>query len=244
LPHLWPTGSSSGWPPSITARYFSSCPSDSTSRWTPCPPGISSGGSRSALVCFRLSPSCPFRSLHTFHSSRPARNYPRFWIQRSSFERRRDFNPPDQRAAQRTLWASPTPLPGRFRVMSSPWRWWSSHRPTGSPRLLDCSIHARCPQPPRKVRWLLLPVSSPPVCSGFILVGGLATFVFLSRPNRVYLRYGSRVCLPSRSGLFAETPARLATGCTGIYMVNTSQFTRSARLTLVTDRQGAVGRSV
>jgi hypothetical protein len=28
----------SGWPPSITARYFSSCPSDSTSRWTPCPP--------------------------------------------------------------------------------------------------------------------------------------------------------------------------------------------------------------
>ena len=33
--------------------------------------------------------------------------------------------------------------------------------------------------------------------SGFIPVGGLATFVFLSRPNRVYLRYGSRVRLPS-----------------------------------------------
>src|SRR6266446_9000356 len=41
---------------------------------------LRSGGSRSALVCFRLSPSCPFRALHTFHSSRPARNYPRFWI--------------------------------------------------------------------------------------------------------------------------------------------------------------------
>ena len=64
---------------------------------------LRSGGSRSALVCFRLSPSCPFRPLHTFHSSRPARHYPRFWIQRSSFERRRDWNPPDQRAAQRTL---------------------------------------------------------------------------------------------------------------------------------------------
>jgi hypothetical protein len=38
LPHLWPTGSSSGQPPSTTARCFSSCPSDSTSRWTPCPP--------------------------------------------------------------------------------------------------------------------------------------------------------------------------------------------------------------
>src|SRR5271155_6085725 len=28
-------------------------------------------GSRSALICFRLSPSCPFRLLHT--ASRPAR---------------------------------------------------------------------------------------------------------------------------------------------------------------------------
>src|SRR5262245_25984940 len=27
-----------GIAPSITARYFSSCPSDSTSRWTACPP--------------------------------------------------------------------------------------------------------------------------------------------------------------------------------------------------------------
>ena len=29
-----------GVAPSITARYFSSCPSDSTSRWTPCPPVV------------------------------------------------------------------------------------------------------------------------------------------------------------------------------------------------------------
>ena len=33
---------------------------------------------------------------------RPARHYPRFWIWRSSSERPRDFNPPEQRAAQRT----------------------------------------------------------------------------------------------------------------------------------------------
>ena len=32
-----------------------------------------------------------------------ARHYPRLWIRRSSFERRRDFNPPDSCAAQRTL---------------------------------------------------------------------------------------------------------------------------------------------
>ena len=87
---------------------------------------LRSGGSRSALVCFRLSPSCPFRPLHTFHSSRPARNYPRFRIQRSSFERRRDFNPPEQRAAQRTsspsvaeLWARHPPFAGSSPVSRS-----------------------------------------------------------------------------------------------------------------------------
>src|SRR6516165_7215685 len=36
-------------------------------------------------------------------SLRPARHYPRLWIQRSSSERRRDLNPPDLGAAQRTL---------------------------------------------------------------------------------------------------------------------------------------------
>jgi hypothetical protein len=57
---------------------------------------LQSSGFRSALVCFRLSPSCPFRLFHTFLSSRPARHYPRFWIQRPSSGRRRDLNPPDQ----------------------------------------------------------------------------------------------------------------------------------------------------
>jgi len=81
---------------------------------------LRSGGSRSALVCFRLSPSCPFRPLHTFHSSRPARNYPRFWIRRSSFERRRDLNPPDQRAAQRTLRPRLTSARCSGRLAASP----------------------------------------------------------------------------------------------------------------------------
>ena len=61
------------------------------------------------LGCLRLSPSCPFRLLHTFLSLRPARHYPRLWIRRSSSERRRDFNPPDLGAAQRTLQPCPTP---------------------------------------------------------------------------------------------------------------------------------------
>src|ERR1700674_4676820 len=39
---------------------------------------------------------------------RPARNYPRFWIWRPSSGRQRDFNPPEQRAAQHKISASLT----------------------------------------------------------------------------------------------------------------------------------------
>src|SRR5713101_4308573 len=77
---------------------------------------LRSGGCRSALAVVRLAPSCPFRLLLTFLSLRPARHYPRFWIRRSSFERQRDFNPPEQRAAQRTL--IPCPTEDRCAVLS------------------------------------------------------------------------------------------------------------------------------
>jgi hypothetical protein len=69
------------------------------------------------------------------------------------------------------------------------------HHPGGLPRFPCRSVHARCPPPPRKVQQVLtccLPVASLLV-SGFILLGGLATFVFLTRPYRVHLRCGSRV---------------------------------------------------
>ena len=54
-------------------------PSDPTSRSTPCPPEYRE----------RFSGQRGYQ--------------PRFWIWRPSFERQRDFNPPEQRAAQRTL---------------------------------------------------------------------------------------------------------------------------------------------
>ena len=55
IPRLWPTGSSSGWLPSITTRWYSSSPSDSTSRWTPCPPVVSMTASElsASLGCVR-----------------------------------------------------------------------------------------------------------------------------------------------------------------------------------------------
>jgi hypothetical protein len=69
------------------------------------------GGFRSALAVsgFRLRARLDF-SIPAF-SSRPARHYPRLWIQRPSFERRGDFNPHDSRAAQRTLLPRPNPHP-------------------------------------------------------------------------------------------------------------------------------------
>ncbi len=54
---------------------------------------ISSSWLQVRLGRVRLSPSCPFRLLHTRLLSRPARRYPRFRIRPSSSERRGDFNP-------------------------------------------------------------------------------------------------------------------------------------------------------
>ena len=55
--------------PSITARCFSASPSDSTSRWTPCPPEYHKRWLQVRLGCIQLSLSCPFRPLHTFRLS-------------------------------------------------------------------------------------------------------------------------------------------------------------------------------
>jgi Resolvase, N terminal domain len=100
-------------------------------RRTPCPPKHVDRWLQVRLACFRLSPSCLKRLLHTFLSLRPARHYPRFWIRRSSSEHRRDFNSPDSCAAQRTLRGSP-PLAGA-----------SVFRPRGFGRLCLFPWHRR-----------------------------------------------------------------------------------------------------
>src|SRR5271157_1040228 len=92
-----------GITPSITARYFSAGPSDSTSRWTPCPPKYSKQWLQVGLGCVQLSPSCPFGPLHTFRSLRPARlRTPLLGYGAPHLSARGTFNPPEQRAAQRT----------------------------------------------------------------------------------------------------------------------------------------------
>src|SRR6266576_5632979 len=99
--HLWPTGSSLGDPfdygPELLLMPFGfhltmdTLPSGDCKWWL-----------QVRLGCIRLSLSCPFRLLHTFPSSGQRGYQPRFRIRCSSSEHRRDFNPPDQRAAQRT----------------------------------------------------------------------------------------------------------------------------------------------
>ena len=62
---------------------------------------------------FRITPD----TLSSSEISRwPARHYPRLWIQRPSSERRRDFNPPNSCAAQRTIRTHPPP--SRLRPIS------------------------------------------------------------------------------------------------------------------------------
>jgi hypothetical protein len=78
-------------------------------------PQVAASGPPWLVSSFRFRARLGF--LHTFHLPRPARHYPRVWIRRSSSERRRDFNPPEQRAAQRTLRTPRTP--SRLRETSA-----------------------------------------------------------------------------------------------------------------------------
>ena len=79
MSHLWPTGSSWGLPldygPVLLLKPFGFHPALGFRHvMDTLPSGVLlNGGFRSALACIRLSPSCPFRRLHTLRSLRPAR---------------------------------------------------------------------------------------------------------------------------------------------------------------------------
>ena len=68
---------------------------------------LSASGPSWLVSGFRLRARLDFSIPYTL--LRPTRHYPRVWIWRSSFERQRDLNPPDQRAAQRALRPDPPP---------------------------------------------------------------------------------------------------------------------------------------
>jgi hypothetical protein len=64
-----------------------------------------------AVSSFRLRAGLGFSIPSLFSGQRDVN--PAYWIQRPSSERWRDFNPPEQCAAQRTLLASPPPQTAR-----------------------------------------------------------------------------------------------------------------------------------
>src|SRR3954453_18448098 len=80
-----------------------------------CPCGRSATVGASPWLCPSFPTSCPCRVRHG-RVPRPTRRYPRLWIDRPSFGRPRDLNPPDQNAAQHTL-PAPSP-PSRLRPTS------------------------------------------------------------------------------------------------------------------------------
>jgi hypothetical protein len=103
----------------------------------------------------------------------------------------------------------------------------------GPPRFLDSSILTRRPQPPRRVRWLLSPVASPPM-AGFIPNERLATPTTLTRLNRVRFRCSSQVCLARLRVGDYSLPTRLRGYVDErvISTVSSFQLTRLARLVL------------
>ena len=94
LPHLWPTCWSEIFVPFCFGAILLLMPFELPMFHTPCHLVHRFSRCQYLLGCFRLSPSCPFRLLHTALLSRPARRCPRSRIRRSSSERRGDFNPP------------------------------------------------------------------------------------------------------------------------------------------------------
>jgi hypothetical protein len=65
LPHLWPTGSSSGWPPIDYGPVLLLMPFGFHLAVDTLPSGFPEQRLQVHLVCIRLSPSCPHRFLHT-----------------------------------------------------------------------------------------------------------------------------------------------------------------------------------
>ena len=122
----------------------------------------------------------------------------------------------------------PEPFP-RLLIPSGRWGRFSFPAPPGLPGSSTDLFLRAVPNHPGRSDGCLL-IASPPI-SGFIILGRLATSMSVTRPNRVRLRYGSQVCFPGFHQTDCSVSLRLSyMHERAIYMVNSFQFTRSARL--------------
>jgi hypothetical protein len=201
------------------------------------------GGCRSALICCRLSPLCPFRLLHTFRSSAASEALPPLV----------GYSAPHPGAG-----GTPTLL--NYSLLSAhygPLRLPAGHRnrlfipglgrgqlpdprPAGPPKFLGVLSVRAVSFHPGESAWASS-ASCFPGGAGFILYGGLTTLGFPFRGRfRVRLRYGSHLCLPRLRAL-----AHAGTRSVGymslmlFYMANSFHLARAPRLLLAHHKQAA-----
>jgi hypothetical protein len=199
LPHLWPTCSSSGSPPLITARYFSSNPSDSRSLRTPCPPPTCAAGRQGITPAFGYSAPHPSAEgtltllIHALPSAHygPVRLPPR----------------PPLLAASRPL---PSPATGLPRLLASPFQRAVPITPadrTGAP-----VITSPCTRPSPHFGRVGIGIMDFEACSGFTCVTARwiarppeAAFVTRLRPVRLPVQAAHQ--LPDQSTTFWAEPS-------------------------------------
>jgi hypothetical protein len=141
-------------------------------------------------------------------SFRPARRYPRVSIWRSSFERQRDFNPPEQCAAQRTL--RPFPPSGLALILSMS----LEVRPPPAPDLPQLLrppfLHAVLTTPVDRTGAGRLSLARsragllPCPCSLPRSTGGSASTTSLSRPAQASLALRPARLQPAQGGLLSR----------------------------------------
>ena len=103
-------------------------------------------------------------------------------------------------------------------------------RVSQDPRLIySCALSPTTPEGPASACSLL-----PRRCQASSSLADWPPPLSVTRPNRVRLRYGSQVCFPGFHQTDRSAPLRFSYMYErAIYMVNSFQFTRSARLSLV-----------
>ncbi len=140
--------------------------------------------------------------------------------------------------ASALLRASPSPS-GPLTVMYSRYAL-ALRLPGGSPRLLDGSVHARCPQPPRKARWVLTCCFPTGVRLHPSRRTGHLRIPIEAEPSSLALRLAC-LPIPMLRQMGFSIPRLLGyMSEQAIYMVNSFQFTRSARLILAYRPLGSV----
>ena len=152
-----------------------------------CPCGQNSTVGTSPWLSPSFPTSCPYRVRHG-RVPQPTRHYPRLWICRPSFERPRDFNPPDQDAAQHTLQAHPPLCPASVLWLSWVFHLSSSLNIEATGSQVPCSSQDRARATLMPDATLAVSGSPPALIPGQRLLPGSDVVHMLSTLHRWFTR--------------------------------------------------------